>query len=1180
MKPLLPVGAAGKRALYLLGVLAAAKAAGLVLLAQAVAAGVAGLAGGGPDWNAVVAEAVAGAVLRALAAWGQEVLPQRAAAGVKAQLRAALAERVINDGGATGAGGGPGSGALSVLATRGLDALDDYYAKFLPALVGCAVVPLLVGLRILGADFTSALVVLLTVPLVPVFMVLIGLHTEDRTSQAAQALQRLSDQLLELARGLPVLVGLGRASAQTRALADMAAAYHSRTMDTLRVAFMSSLALELISTISVAVVAVFIGVRLVHGEMGLEAGLLALILAPECFQPLRDLGTAHHASEDGLESLKRSNAVLHAPAGRPLVAADEGAALPGTAGQARPGSTATLLSDRPDLQVSGLSVRYPDRDLPAVEGLGFTVPAGSIALLAGPSGSGKTTVLEVLAGLRQDGPQAAVSGTASGVYRDSIAWIPQHPVAAEETVAAEIALYSGLPGQAARDAAMEVLAEVNAAHLIDAQTGELSPGELRRLAVARALARIGHVPGVRVLLADEPTAHVDDASARAIERALARRRGRVTTVLVAHDPLTARLADLVVPVEPAGNGAEGAGRPEGDPSPAARNGAVAYEGAVREDSPRKNAAQATALQAGASERSASGGQGGVPSGRSRVSLWRNLGMLQPWSRRFVAALFLGLGATLFGVALTALSGWLIVRASEQPPILHLMTAIVGVRFFGIGRAVLRYQERLRLHDAVFAATDRLRIRLWNGLQQRPAGWRKLARGGEALEKLVGDVDELRDVAPRAVFAPLVGVLTAAASCVATGLLMPAGLGWQLLLAGAGLGLAPAVTRWADRSSQAASIGLKGRTLHAFTRLLQAAADLAPNRAAGPLLARAHELEERTTAVLRRGAWAQGLGQAVIILACSLSALAMIGSAGATDPGAAAVVILMQLALVEPFVAVNSAAHQWGAWRELGERVLPQLGTAEQQPVARRTATGAARAGVPADTRTEAEGAPVASLQLRGAGYAYPGQADPVFTGLDLDLAPGDWLAVTGPSGSGKSTLLGVLLGFLQLRHGQYLVNGSRVEAGPGLGGRIAWTPQEAHLFNSSLRANLLLARERGNPPSDAEMHAALAAVGLGAFTTALPHGLDTRLGPDGHFLSGGQRQRVAVARALLTEADAVLLDEPTAHLDPESAAGLLADLRAALAGKAVVMVTHDPAEAAACPRILELGSAAEAAVLR
>jgi len=540
----------------------------------------------------------------------------------------------------------------------------------------------------------------------------------------------------------------------------------------------------------------------------------------------------------------------------------------------------------------------------------------------------------------------------------------------------------------------------------------------------------------------------------------------------------------------------------------------------------------------------------------------------------MAALFLGLGATLFGVALTALSGWLIVRASEQPPILHLMTAIVGVRFFGIGRSVLRYHERLWLHEAVFTATDRLRIRLWNGLQQRAAGWRKLARGGEALEKLVGDVDELRDVAPRAVFAPLVGVLAAVASCIATWLLMPAGLAWQLLLAVVGLGLAPALTRWADRSSQAATVELKGQTLHAFTRLLQAAADLAPNRASPPLQARARTLEERTTAALRRSAWAQGLGQAVIVLACSLSALVMVNSAGGTAPGAAAVVVLMQLALVEPYGAVNTAAHQWGAWRKLGERVLPELGTAGQEAEA-----------VPVDAARESNSPnpaaePVASLQLRGAGYAYPGQRQPVFAGLDLDLGPGYWLAVTGPSGSGKSTLLGVLLGFLAPQQGQYLVNGGPVGSGARLTGRIAWTPQEAHLFNSSLRANLLLARSKEHPPSDVELHRALSAVGLGPFAADLPQGLDTRLGPGGAFLSGGQRQRVAVARALLTEAEVVLLDEPTAHLDPEAGESLLSDLRSALAGKAVVMVTHDPAEAAACPRSLRLGSATEKAALR
>ncbi|HEX2246862.1 MAG TPA: thiol reductant ABC exporter subunit CydD, partial [Arthrobacter sp.] len=525
---MLPVSATSRRALYLLGLLAACKAVGLILLADAVATGIAGLAAGGFDWQHVMVLGTAGAVLRSLAVWAQETVAQRAAAGVKQELRADLTRRIIDDGGAstaagTGAGAGtgtgadvadssagvgPGNGAMTVLVTRGLDSLDNYYSKYLPALVTCAVVPLLVGLRILGADWVSALIVVLTIPLVPLFMILIGKHTEDKAQEAAAALDRLSDHLLELARGLPVLVGLGRAAAQTRALSDVAAEYRSRTLATLRVAFLSSLALELIATISVAVVAVFIGVRLVHGEMPLEAGLLALILAPECYQPLRDLGSAHHSSEDGLEALKRSNAVLDSPAGRPLVSADPQAG-------------------RGDVAVSNLRIKYPGRAEEVVDGLDFTVPEGRIAALTGPSGCGKTSVLEVLAGVRRDGAGAAVSGVVTGVREDQIAWIPQHPVPAELTVADEIALYAGLPGShAGRRAAERALAQVNGAGLIDAATGELSPGELRRVAVARALARVDNVPGVRLLLADEPTAHVDAASARAIEDALKRLRGR------------------------------------------------------------------------------------------------------------------------------------------------------------------------------------------------------------------------------------------------------------------------------------------------------------------------------------------------------------------------------------------------------------------------------------------------------------------------------------------------------------------------------------------------------------------------------------------------------------------------------------------------------------------------------
>jgi ATP-binding cassette subfamily C protein CydCD len=208
--------------------------------------------------------------------------------GAKESLRSQLVLRL----GAAGRHKAGGDGDLAVLATRGLDALDNYYTQYLPALVSCVTVPLLIGVRILFADWVSAVIIVLTVPLIPLFMALIGWHTQEKVQAASTALGRLSDHLLELAKGLTVLVGLGRAEAQTEALRKVSEDHRYKTMATLRVAFLSALALELIATLSVAVVAVFIGVRLVLGEMPLDVGLLALMLAPECYLPLRELGSS------------------------------------------------------------------------------------------------------------------------------------------------------------------------------------------------------------------------------------------------------------------------------------------------------------------------------------------------------------------------------------------------------------------------------------------------------------------------------------------------------------------------------------------------------------------------------------------------------------------------------------------------------------------------------------------------------------------------------------------------------------------------------------------------------------------------------------------------------------------------------------------------------------------------
>ena len=1117
MKPVLPVSATSRRALYLLGLVAAVKALALVLLATGVAAGIAGLAAGSPDWGYVAATGISGAVLRSVAMWAQETVAQRAAAGVKDELRGQLTQRVLADGGSVP---GMGPGALSVLLTRGLDGLDNYYAKYLPALVTCAVLPLLVGVRILTADWVSAVVIVLTVPLVPVFMILIGLHTGDKTAKAIEALNRLSDNMLELAKGLPVLVGLGRARAQTRALRDVADRYRVTTLETLRVAFMSSLALELIATISVAVVAVFIGVRLVHGDMSLELGLLALILAPECYQPLRDLGTAHHSSEDGLEALKRTNAVLDAPSARPLAREPE--------------------TNDGGVTVRGLTVKYDGRPEPVIEDLSFTVPAGAIAALTGPSGSGKTTVLEVLAGLRRDGAGIEVSGSACGVDRSKIAWIPQHPVLVEDTVAAEIGLYSGLadPGDQLT-AAGQALAEIRSVHLLDAHTADLSPGEQRRVAVARAIARVRNVPGVSVLLADEPTAHLDETSAAAVRSALASLSPECTVLLVAHDRRTAALAQAVVKV--------GEGASESAPVPDIQ---PAADQESQEVLPEFCGSTAQA-------------------GYAHQPLWKNLLVLRPWSPQFLKALAYGTGATIFAVALSALSGWLIVRASEQPPILYLLTAIVGVRFFGIGRAVLRYRERLHLHDAVFRATNSIRIRLWNGLLNRPEGWRRLARGGGALERLVGDVDELRDIAPRVVFAPLTAFVTAVAACIATSILIPEAIWVQLGLCLIGLVAAPAVALWADAAARARTVTLQSKAMASMAKLLGAARDLEANTSATPVVTRQRLLDAAAAGAARRSAWAQGLANALTALACAGSALWILHLAQGVPATVAAVIVLMQLALLECFAAVNGSVQQFTAWRVLGDKVLPDLGSDSVDP------------GTEGDSSTAVPAAPrPGSIELSGIHYRYPGGSREVLSSVDLSLEPGDWLAVTGPSGSGKSTLLGVLLGFLEPQAGEFRIGGRPASDFSREARGMAWCPQEAHLFDSTLRGNLLIARDRSNAPSEAEMLAALEAVGLGGLVAELEDGIDTRIGNGGHRLSGGQRQRLAVARALLTEAGIVLLDEPTAHLDPAAGRQLMADLSVGLAGKTVVVVTHNAADAAWCARRLELGAAQSSLALR
>ena len=841
------------------------------------------------------------------------------------------------------------------------------------------------------------------------------------------------------------------------------------------------------------------------------------------------------------------------------------------------------------MSVAGLSVRYGGRTDAAVGPLSFTAAPGRITALDGPSGAGKSTVLGVLAGTIGTGggtdQETTVTGRLEGFTTADLAWVPQHPVMVAPTVLDEIRLYLGSaaglaadgggvdPGQA-EAAARRCLAACAAEHLTAKHPAELSPGELRRVALARGLARIE--AGARVLLLDEPTAHLDRESATAVSRAIAALRGKVTVLLVAHDRLTRELADEIVAVAP---GAAPEPRVEAS---AVNAGALAASGAGTSNAgvstagfPAADAADAALLEPQAAAagqpgpqpagtmdpRGPQAGTAGThrPPGSTATRLRR---LLAPVGAKFAAAGAVGTLAALFAVALAGLSGWLIIRASEQPPILYLLTAIVGVRFFGIGRAALRYLERLLLHDAVFAALTRLRGRLWESLSRRALSLRRLLQGGNVLGTVVDDVDTVRELLPRVVLPPLTAVAVAAAAVTGIALLLPAALPAVVAAAVLSLVAAPALALAADRMSAGTEQKLRSGVLRQVAAALDARAELHANSVAAPVLAAITREDRSATAASQRSAWAEGLGQGLTVLACGTAALASavlaapLALSGAVEASTVAVVVLLQLALVEPYAAITTAVRQYPALRA----VLARIGEAGVLDDADDAAAGESGGLVPVAGRPG--GKP--GIELRDLAAAWPG-GPPVFTGLTATAEPGRWLAVTGTSGSGKSTLLAVVLGFLPAAGGQIL-----------LGGRAAWCPQEAHLFDSTIRGNLLLGLPESQRGGEAEprLQDALDAVGLGPLMGRLEHGLDTRIGPGGAFLSGGERQRLAVARTLLTGADVILLDEPTAHLDAESGRAMLAELRHGLRDRTVVLVTHNPEDIAAEDSRLDLDRAA------
>jgi ATP-binding cassette subfamily C protein CydCD len=1014
--------------------------------------------------------------LRGLLAGGGELVVQRAGARVSSGLR----ERLLAVWAQRSADRRPDPATAMTLATEGAASTEAYVARYLPTLVSAAALPPLVLLALAVVDWPSAVIVLMTVPLMPLFAVLIGRATGDETGRRWRAMASLSGHFADVVRGLPTLVSYGRAAAQSRTIADVSERHRRATVRTLRLAFMSSAALELLATISVAMVAVSTGLRLTTGSMALGAALTAILLAPEAYWPIRRVGAEFHAAADGAQAVGQIVTELET--------ADE-----------RVGGGEDVV------RVRGLRYGYPGTEVPVIDGLDLDA-GGGLTVVTGPSGCGKSTLLELLAGIRRP--------THGTVQAPAAHLVTQRPFLSAGSVRDNL-LLGAAPGTADDDLWRRlrqvrldgVVAAMPGA--LDAPLGDdgfgLSAGQRARLVLSRAA-----LSAAPLVLLDEPTAHLDAESARLVHELIAELARERCVVTVTHRDALVERADQHVEL----------GRHVSVPgtSPAAGD---------RDPLRCRVTSDAGSSAADLDE---------PPPARRGVRL----------SRGVVGASVLGGLALASGVALTATSGWLIVRANERPVVLTLLTAIVAVRAFGIGRPLLRYAERVRSHDAALRDLSRRRVETYRRLV--PLTPARLGRHARAtlLTGVVRDVDDEVDAQVRGLVPVLAAGCAAALALLLSAVLLPAA-GWVIAGEVVSVAAVLALAWHLESRDQEPWLAARGEVARVAALVTSQATELQAvggGAQAQRWLRDAHVVQQRTG---RRQVRGRALAATLLPWVSGAAAVAVAVSVrSAADPpsdAVAALLVLTPLALGDALADLTDAVGSFARSQASSARLASLLG---QRAAVRRV--DAAVTALPAVPRLE--------LRALTASWEEPASgAAPDLGPLDLVVRPGERLAVVGPSGCGKSTLLAVLARQLDPRHGSFRVDGHEVRELQLQQVRelMAVMDDEPHVFASTLRENLRLADSHAD---DQRIVDVLRRAGLGPWYRGLPDALDTVLGSGGRGVSGGERARLSLARALLSRRSVLLLDEPVAHLDHPTAVAVMQDVLAASGPRTVVMVSH------------------------
>lgn len=946
-------------------------------------------------------------------AWANEWLAQRASAAVKSQLRQEILQARLERPLETAESGG-----LVTLVTQGLDGLDGYYSKYLPQLLLAVTVPVIVGIAILSEDLTSAIIVAVTLPLIPLFMALVGWQTEAITKRRWKVQTRLANHFADLVSGLPTLQVFGRAQAQAKALRETENQHRSETMRTLRVSFLSALVLELLATLSVALIAVTIGFRVVYGQVDLTTALFVLILAPEVYLPVRQVGVHYHDAADGLAAVESAFALI------------------GTADD--PARAPEPLSDAALLRVTALSHTYPGTAEPALRPTSFEISTGEVVALNGPSGAGKTTLLNAVMGfLEPTAGQVALSSEDGQPWREQLAYVGQEPKLIRGSVADNVRLGTPTASSAAVAEALRLAGagELDPDQAIADDAEGVSAGERRRIAVARALLKV-RLGRARLLILDEPTAGLDAATETDLLHSV--RRAGVAALVVSHRPAVLAAADRVITL------AGATGSADRGPTEAVVPAPIVVAAKPEDPSgatPNSGPAPAESRTAPAAE----------PQLQGTGPLLRRLFNAVPRARAQLAgSIGLASAATGASVALMAVSAWLLSRAAEMPPVLYLEAGAVGVRFFGISRGGFRYVERLASHDVALKLQSALRLETYTKLARTTLLG---SRRGDLLARVIADVEAVQDLIVRVWIPFTSAALVIIGTAIGLAFFSPGSAAALLATAIAAAVFVPWLARTASARADTASVRLRGELADSARGLSQAATDLVAYGAAEAQLSRFVEIDLRLRRAAARSAWIRGAGTAVQTLAAGAAVIAglVIGGQQVHDqtmaPVMLAVVVLTPLALHEALNSLIQAAQTRTKARAALDRVEEVL---DSPPIGSGDLSLTDPAEHPA-------------LRVAGLSAGWPGAA-PVVQHLDFEVAAGERVALVGPSGVGKTTVAATILGLIPALAGKVEVTG-----------RVGYLAQDAHIFTTSIEENVRL----GNRDADrAAVARALSRAGL------------------------------------------------------------------------------------------------------